>query len=87
MVAKNIIYLLFDGSLKIPDGEKAALWVEPSLAELIRLLSNLQIRPTLSYHKKCIARLLIMHPRHKSLILCFQLINVQIRLDLNLKTL
>ena len=28
MIAKSIIYLLFDGSLKIPDGEKATLAVE-----------------------------------------------------------
>ena len=35
MVAKNIIYLLFDGSLKIPEGEKAALLVEPPLADQI----------------------------------------------------
>ena len=31
MLAKSIIYPLFDGSLKIPEGEKAALLVEPSL--------------------------------------------------------
>ena len=62
----------YNGSLKIPDGDKAVLSVEPSLAELIRLLSNLQIRPTLSYHEECIARLLIMHPPHNSTILCFQ---------------
>ena len=35
MVAKNIIYLLFDGSLKIPEGEKATISVEPSLADQI----------------------------------------------------
>ena len=38
-------------SLKIPEGEKAALSVEPSLAELIGLLSKLQIRLTLSFIK------------------------------------
>ena len=62
-LAKRVIFMLvswviysdhYCGISDLPDGEKVALSIEPSLAGLIRFLSNLRIRPTLSHHKKCI---------------------------------